>query len=304
MASPQQPVQYNTVNAAEVELLRQLSRLIVDLTRAGGECRRISRGSPGAGQLSGSTQQTRNRLNEIKRRLDNLLFKHSQIPGAHSLKFCYSEFDVVLNELVDEGGNDHGYTARVHYLERINYHSGVVKGRADALVEIMEYWQERAREQEEERRAGLLNGLQGNRSGQPTAVPKTDLIFGPGLASRPQVTRNEVLQPTVLASGLLTAAPKIQPGLTSRPPVTIPTAVPRTYQPTGLTSRPPVTKNELPTTVPQPTGLASTAVPKNEPGLTSRPPVTIPTAVPWSGGNQGSSSTGKQERSSEIDISD
>ena len=249
MASPQQRISSEqNINAAEIELLKQLSRLIVDLTRAGSECRRISRGSPGAGQLSGSTQHTRSRLNEIKSRIDNVLDTHARIPGARGLKTCYTEFDGVLNELVDEGGNDHGYTTRVHYLERVNYHSGVVKGRADALVEIMEYWQERAREQEQLR--SLFNGLQGNRNQQPTTVLKTEPVLNNGSPSAATSTKQEPARPMGLSRNELpTAVPKIEPGLTSRPPVTLPTPAPRTNQPAWLTSR-----------------LA--------PGLTSRPLVT------------------------------
>ena len=121
-------------------VLKVLLRLISDLRQTSSECRRIQRGSPGAGALSESTQIAKSQLNAHKSAVEALLEKYLALPGVRRLKFCYAEFDNVLNEFVNEAGNEDGYTTRVRYLEKMNFVSGTLKGHVEALLEQIECW--------------------------------------------------------------------------------------------------------------------------------------------------------------------
>ena len=164
MASPKLKNTIEQKNAvkleeAEVGVLRQLSRLIAELTRSSSECRRIQRGSPGAGALTQSTQRTKQELNTLKNNVNTLLEKYSHFPGVAALRCCLTEFDSVLNEVVNEAGYDDGYAARVRYLERINYHSGILKGHVDAFLECVECLWSGPQERGGRRQTGVVRRL-------------------------------------------------------------------------------------------------------------------------------------------------
>lgn len=114
---------------AELYTLRTLSKLLGQLHSSTSQCRRIQRGSPGAGSLSMSMAKSKKDLNDLKPTVHTVLNNHPQ------LRARFNFFDNVLNEDINERGYEDGYTDRVRYLERMNYECGQLKGMVDAILE-------------------------------------------------------------------------------------------------------------------------------------------------------------------------
>ena len=122
-------------NQDEIGKFQELSKLIGQLCLHSSQCRRIQRGSPGAGALSASITPSKEGINRLKPQVEDILDNHSNLAGVAKLKNQYDRFDRVLNETINERGYEDGYTDRVQYLERMNYESGQMKGMLDTIIE-------------------------------------------------------------------------------------------------------------------------------------------------------------------------
>ena len=128
----------STLDDVAVEL-RLLVRLIDELRQATSQCHRIQRGSPSAGSLSKSIADVRTKLNLHKPQMASLVEANDRYPGMREVKAQFDRFDSVLNEDINERGYDDGYTARVIYLEKMNYESGTLKGHLEAMIIRLTY---------------------------------------------------------------------------------------------------------------------------------------------------------------------
>ena len=127
------------INEDSSDQFQNLSNLITQLHIHTGQCRRIQRGSPGAGSLSQSMTTVKTSLNQLKPNIEAILTQNQHITGMTRLKNQYDQFDNVVNEFVNERGYDDGYTDRVRYLERLNFESGYLKGLLDSMIDRV--WQ-------------------------------------------------------------------------------------------------------------------------------------------------------------------
>ncbi len=133
---PRSAQRKNVFCEAEMEKLRTLSTLLGQLHIDVAGCRRIQRGSPGAGSLSMSMTGSKNDFNRLKPEIEAILSKNNeQSSGVVKVTTQFNQFDGVINEMVNERGYDDGYTDRVRYLERINYECGLLKGMLDIILE-------------------------------------------------------------------------------------------------------------------------------------------------------------------------
>ena len=112
------------INEDSSDQFQNLSNLISQLHIHTSQCRRIQRGSPGAGSLSQSMSTVKTSLNQLKPNIEAVLTQNQHITCMTRLKNQYDQFDNVVNEFVNERGYDDGYTDRVRYLERLNFESG------------------------------------------------------------------------------------------------------------------------------------------------------------------------------------
>ena len=127
------------INEDSSDQFQNLSNLISQLHIHTSQCRRIQRGSPGAGSLSQSMSTVKTSLNQLKPNIEAVLTQNQHITGMTRLKNQYDQFDNVVNEFVNERGYDDGYTDRVQYLERLNFESGYLKGLLDSMIDRV--WQ-------------------------------------------------------------------------------------------------------------------------------------------------------------------
>ena len=133
---PRSAQRMNVFSEAEMDKLRTLSTLLGQLHTDLAGCRRIQRGSPGAGSLSMSMTGSKNEFNRLKPEIEAILSRNMDISsGIVKLMTQFNQFDGVVNEMVNERGYDDGYTDRVRYLERINYECGLLKGMLDIILE-------------------------------------------------------------------------------------------------------------------------------------------------------------------------
>ena len=128
-----------TLDDAAVEKMRLLVLLIGELSQVTSQCRRVQRGSPGAGSLSNSMTGVRTRINQLKPQMASVLERNGRYPGMREAKAQLDRFDSVLNEFVNEVGHEGGYTDRVGYLEKLNYESGTLKGHLEAMIAHFEH---------------------------------------------------------------------------------------------------------------------------------------------------------------------
>ena len=115
-------------------LLDELIELIDSLKMDTSKCKRTKTGCPSARKLSMAIEGTKERLNVKKPDVELLLQKHSGIPWIDQLKSSYRRFDNTLNDNIDEGRRDNGYSKRVDYLEKLNFISGRVQGFMEATL--------------------------------------------------------------------------------------------------------------------------------------------------------------------------
>ncbi len=119
----------------ESEHLRTLSRIINQIHTYARECRRIQRGSPGAGSLTSSISKSRIDFNNLKPEIDAILNQQNRLSCINMLRNQFNRFNEVINEDINERGYEDGYTDRVHYLEKMNYECGQLKGMVDVILE-------------------------------------------------------------------------------------------------------------------------------------------------------------------------
>lgn len=140
MASPTDGNTLLNIDEDALALFENIVRIIGEIKRTSSSCNRIQRGSPGAGSLSYFTQGPRTDLVNLKPQINNTLKKYSDLPGLGKIQVYYTALDGILTEYVNEAGNEEGYSARVRYLEKLNYAAGTLKGHIEALLTHVNFW--------------------------------------------------------------------------------------------------------------------------------------------------------------------
>ena len=128
------------LDAESQETLRKLLRATVELRRSASQIRRIQRGSPGAGSLGCALVAFSPQISGISEKLASIFESYEQFPGMHLVKSQFSLFKDVLNSNFNDGGNEAGYSERVHLLEKLMYISGMLRGHVEVVLEQHSYW--------------------------------------------------------------------------------------------------------------------------------------------------------------------
>ena len=123
-----------------LDTLKALHRITVDIRRHTSHTRRIGRGSPGAGALGATLANLQPRLNEISAKLSEVLKTHSDFPGVYLVSRQFPVFRDVLSGNFNDGGNEPGYSERVHLLEKLMYVAGTLRGHVEMVLEQNSYW--------------------------------------------------------------------------------------------------------------------------------------------------------------------
>ena len=139
------------------DTLKALLRVTVELRRSTSQIHRIRRGSPGAGALSSTLTTLRPRVTEIADQLSNVFTTYNNFPGMYLVSTQFPVFRDVLNSNFNDGGNDPGYSDRVHLLEKLMYVTGMLRGHVEMVLEQHGYWRAKLAGEQPSRLARRLN---------------------------------------------------------------------------------------------------------------------------------------------------
>ena len=174
-----QPV--TALDSESQDVLKSLLRVTVELRRNTAQTRRIQRGSPGAGALGGTLAMLSPRVNEIANKLSEVFKTYDSFPGMYLVSTQFPVFRDVLSGSFNDGGNDPGYSERVHLLERLMYIAGTLRGHIEMVLEQHAYWKAKLAGERPSRLARRLNfnqavdPAQGNQGVPPVSLAQPSL---------------------------------------------------------------------------------------------------------------------------------
>ena len=124
-----------------LEKLHSLLKITVELrNKTHFNCERIQRGSPRAGNLGLTLGSFKGDVAKIANDFEELFTTHSDSPGIRLMKTQFSRFNQTLNSNFNDGGNEPGYSERVHLLEKLMYLTGILRGHIEMLLDHHGYW--------------------------------------------------------------------------------------------------------------------------------------------------------------------
>ena len=150
-----QPI--TALDSESLDALKSLLRVTVELRRSTARTRRIQRGSPGAGALGGTLAMLCPRVDEIANKLSQVFTTYDNFPGMYLVSTQFPVFRDVLSGDFNDGGNDPGYSERVHLLERLMYIAGTLRGHIEMVLEQHGYWKAKLAGEQPSRLARRLN---------------------------------------------------------------------------------------------------------------------------------------------------
>ena len=182
-----QPV--TALDSASLDTLKCLLRLTVELRRSTSRVRRIQRGSPGAGSLGSALASISPQVDKITSELSEVFATHAKFPGMYLVGTQFPVFREVLNTNFNDGGNETGYSERVHLLEKMMYIAGTLRGHVEMVLEQHEYWKAKLAGREPSK---VVRRLNFNEAADPAQTDPRDECFARAVAVDPQ----ELLPPT------------------------------------------------------------------------------------------------------------
>ena len=131
---------FTSMDDTAVGKLQSLLKTTVELRRHTHQLRRIQRGSPGAGVLGLSLSGFRAEVDGMSAGLEEVFSAHDGVPGVSLIQTQFTAFRASLSSNFNDGGNEAGYSERVHLLEKLMYLTGVLRGQIEMLLDQHGYW--------------------------------------------------------------------------------------------------------------------------------------------------------------------
>ena len=163
-----QPV--TTLDGSSQDMLKALLRITIDLRRNTSLTGRIQRGSPRSGALGSALAQLQPRVNSSSGSLEQIFAAYERFPGMYLVKSQFATFKDILNSDFNDGGNDGGYSERVHLLEKLMYVTGMLRGHLEMVLEQHSYWKAKLAGEQPPR---LVRRLDFNRDIDPAATQQS-----------------------------------------------------------------------------------------------------------------------------------